>query len=270
MKATSKPEQGSPLLNIIAEVRLAIWKFALPCSKYLVLDPDYAQTPGPFHPGDYEAAASLLRVCKQVYNEILPLLYSRNTVAILEPSAEDINPFTTIPQDALQHITQAEFHLTNSLSQMGPSSQFVLTGKLPSLKRLRLNFWHGRFWLQNAMELAYRSWSDRNFIFKLELHQSVWDGEYLGDLDVDIIGENMELARDNARIYDLKLPASIETITLSASVGSNAAYEFATYQTDKYPTGSDRKINWRFNKDGNKDTATVKYLVWGQPTNIAG
>jgi len=142
---------------------------------------------------------------------------------------------------------------------MGSSGEMIVEGNLPSLKHLKLNFWHARLWLRTAMELAMRSWrlSDRGgprFVLKLELFKTVDNFGYINPLDDHIVDEELVIARNQARIYDLKLPTTLDTITLSASAGTEAAYALATYKHDT--------TRWRFNKDGDKDTKAVKYLVW--------
>ena len=219
-----------------------------------MLDSENIQVPGPIQAGDYEATASLLRVSKQVRNEAIPLLYSRNTVAVLMPWASLSSGLVTLSQLALQNITKVELRLIDGLTDMGRDGQLLLGGGVPALKHLRLNFWHARLWLRSTMELAYRAWQDGNFEVKLELYESVHDMHYAQSLDEDIIDMEVANARNTCYVYGLSLPSSLETITLSASAGSDAAYALVTYENDD--------MDWRFNKDGNKDTKGVRYLVW--------
>lgn len=254
MKSKDKSKNGSRLLNIIPEIRLNIWKLALPHHEKLILDPENIEDPGAIQKGDYAATASLLLVCKQTYNEALPLVYSRNTIAVLEPWDEITKDLEILPQIALQHIVKVELRLIDGLVDMGSSGRMILQGDLPSLKHLKLNFWHAKLWLRAAMELAYRAWCDEGFVFKLELYRSVHDMGYLNPLDDNIIEADFVAARRLAKIYNFTMPGTLKTITLSASAGTNAAYALATYKSGE--------TNWRFNKDGNKDTKAVKYLVW--------
>lgn len=252
-KSKSKSEKASRLLNLIPEIRLTIWKLALPRRQKLILDPESIEVPGAIQKGDYAAAASLLHLCKQTYDEVLPLIYSRNTVAILAPWEEDQEKgLECLPTPALQHIKKVELRLVDGLADMGESGSMILAGGLPSLKHLRLNFWHAKLWLRPAMELAYRS-QYQDFEFKLQLFESVHDMHYAGPLDEDIIKMGIDNARLMAKIYDLKMPATLKTITLSASVEAEIAYELATFQN--------KFVDYRFNKDGNKDTKVVKHLV---------
>ena len=259
MKSTSKSNDDSRLLNIIPEVRLAIWKLALPRGQKLILDPENIGVPGAMQKGDYAATASLLRVCKQIYDEVLPLVYSRNAIAVLEPWDDSIKDLAVLPRIALQHIKKVELRLIDGLVDMNTCGQTILAGDLPSLKHLRLNFWHARLWLRTAMELAYRSYraselGEPGFVLKLELYQTVHDMGYINPLDDDIIDLDFDIAKKHARVYSLTIPNTLKTIALSASAGTDAAYALATYKSIQ--------TDWRFNKDGNKDTKAVKYLVW--------
>ena len=264
----AKPKSPKPsskvclLLETIHEIRFTIWKFALPSNENLILDPEHLSVPGPVLAGDYQAAASLLLVSKQVHNEVLPLLYSRNTVTILRPWDLNAMCIDDLPQTALQSITKVELRLKNSLHNMGRSARIMLSGGLPSIKYLRLNFWHERCWLLPAMELAYRAWRDEEFVFKLELYESVHDLGHASELDDSIINKQYRHALNRASVYDLKIPQTLETITLSASVTARSPYAMAAFKSDEeYPA-------WRFNRDEKKDTALVKYLVWEGENNL--
>ena len=249
-KAMSKSNDGSRLLNLIPEIRLTIWKLALPHGQKLILDPENIEVPGAIQKGDYAATAILLRVCKQTRDEVLPLIYSRNTVAVLAPWEE--KGLESIPNLALQHIKKVELRLVDGLADMGESGSMILAGGLPSLKHLRLNFWHVKLWLRPAMELAYRS-QYQKFKFKLQLFESVHNMHYAGPLNEDIIVSEIEHARLTAKIYKVEMPATLKSITLSASIEKETAYELATFQHES--------CDFRFNKDGNKDTKAVKHLV---------
>lgn len=246
-----QPQSLSRLLSMVPEIRLLIWGLSLPRNEVLILDPENYDEPGPLQRGDYGAAYSLLQVSKQVYNETLPLLYSRNTIAAICPSDEDNDAFERIPYAALKMITKVEL-CVDGLPDMGPSHT-ILTKDMTAVTELRLNFWHAYLWLRPALELAYRSYSEGNFTFKLEMFRSVW-ARGRTTLTHEIIDTEFASAKKIARLYKLILGSHIKTITLSASVDKYDAYAFATYKHDS--------IDWRFNKDGNKDVHTVKYLVW--------
>ena len=255
-KSPKPSSKSSLLLEAIPEIRFTIWKFALPSNENLVLDPDNLSVPGPVLAGDPQTANSLLQVSKQVQDEVRPLFYSRNTVTILKPWDLNTICLDDLPQTALQAITKVELHLKNSLHNMGQSARTMLSGGLPSIKHLRLNFWHERCWLLPAMELAYRAARDIEFTFKLELYVSVHDMGHASELDDDIINKQYRHALNRASVYDLKIPQSRDTVTLSASVTAHSPYAMVAFKNDENYSG------WRFNKDGNKDTAIVKYLVW--------
>ena len=261
MECTSKSEseKGSRLLNLTPEIRINIWKFALPCGQKLILDKDNIEVPGPVQKGDYAATASLLHLCKQTYAEVLPLIYSENTVAVLAPWEENQEKgLECLPVAALQQIKKVELRLVDGLADMGESGAMILAGRLPKLEHVQLNFWHARLWLRPAMELAYRS-QYQNFEFKLQLFESVHNMHYLEPLDEDIIKMDIDNARRMAKIYDLKMPATLKNITLSASVEKETAYELATFQHEL--------VDFCFNKDGNKDTKAVKHLVCQAPAS---
>ncbi len=105
------------------------------------------------------------------------------------------------------------------------------------------------------MELAYPSWRDENVDFQLELFESVHEMHHARQLDTDIINCDLEQARLMANVYDIDIPTTLQAITQSVSVGRGTTYALATFRHDT--------VDWQFNKDGNKDSKDVKYLVWG-------
>lgn len=258
----SQPE--SRLLSIPTEVRENILQYALPHHKHAVLDPDYERWPGPIEPCDYDGTISVLCISKQIYNEALPLLYGCNTISILEPSIHNNDPLNDLPQTALKLIIKAEICLDTGLLGLG-QSQIVLTDALPALRFLKFNMWHSAWWLRTALELAYRSYNTGGFTSKLELFHSVFGDQRPRNLTHAIIDNDLIFSSRTAELYQLHVPSNIKTITLSASVAKGDAYEVATYVPaifgEKLPAKRGIK-GWRFNKDGDKDTAVVKYMVF--------
>ena len=139
---------------------------------------------------------------------------------------------------------------------------------LPSATHLKLNFYHSRKVLGCLGELAWRSWDHGNFELKVELYESIWAinaGIMINQQDVTTA---INRGSYEAEVFDIRLPEQIRTITITASVGKEAANVFAAY---KHPEcDGDRQrvgpFGWCFNKDGHKDTKTCKHLVWVNET----
>ena len=108
----------SQLMTLPLEVRLSIYKLLLPCDESLVLDPENLDTTGLPYRRHYESTASLARVSKQVYIEVIPLIYSRNVLTILGPSYFG-QLDTVLSEFALKHVKRVECGIIKSLAELG-------------------------------------------------------------------------------------------------------------------------------------------------------
>jgi len=61
-------------------------------------------------------------------------------------------------------------------------------------------------------------------------------------------------AEDYGSMYKLSFPDGLQTVTVAASVGPEAAVAFENLDSDYF--------DWFFLKDKSKDTADCKHFVW--------
>ena len=248
-------------LNIPWDIRLSIYKLCLPCNKNLVLDPHHMSSHAPRYRCYYKNTTSLLRISRQVHSEVLPLVYSINTLTIVRPiqmpKLEQV-----LSEAGLQQVRDIEVCVVSRLAELGRlfQSWHVAT---PLARSLRLSFYKSK--PDDALtclgDLAWRAWAHHQYIVKVELHES-WHSFYGKSVTDRKINDAINMASFQARVYDLRLPVQLKVITISFPVEKKAHGVFISYR-GQVPNGDGSKIDWRFNKDGNKDKKRCKYLIWG-------
>ena len=250
--SAAKSQQQSQLLSIAAEVRLTIWSFAIASNERLILDPENVILPHPLSKGDYGPSFAVLLTSKQTHREVLPLLYSWNTVAVVDPySGFDL--FDRIPQTALAHIKRIELCLQFSLEDAAVIWD-RLVNDLTSLNAIRLLFYQTPQWLRDAASIANYCWTEGNVTLKLELFES--DCEDISNLVItsDRIEDELDEANDRENLFNLCIPSEVKTITIAASVGPEAASAFENFNGGF--------CDWFFLKDRGKSSRSCQCFVW--------
>ena len=257
----------SRFLDIPAEIRLSIYKLCLPCNEKLVLDPQYIKY-APRYRCSYEATTSLLRVSIKVHSEVIPLVYSRNTTTIIEPM-RSLEFGENLSEVGLSQVRDIEVCVKRGLADLARLFR-LFPAALPLARNLRLNF--PRYKPDDVLtclgELAWRAWVHQQYLVKIELHklqEGSWVNRFPG-LNVEWftatkIVNAIVMGSDQAQVYDLRLPVQLKVITIAFSA-ERSAHEVFSNSRGQNTSGDKHQIDWRFNKDGNKDTEECKYLVW--------
>ena len=242
------------LMTLPSEIRLSILKHALPRNENLVLDTLNYTLRGPSYNYAYKSTASILRVSKQLYIEAVPLVYERNVVTFIDAR----HPHTPaldqhFSELALSNIRKLEFCVEKAFAEIGFYWSDVCD--FMSVIDVKLTFYHTKEFMGCLGELACRACFEGDFVLQLELHESKWAAKDGFVVTAAAIKYALNTGSLHTAIYSMATPQSLETITISASVGKDACQAFLYY------VDSDG-IDWRFNKDGDKDTPKCKYLVW--------
>jgi len=243
-------------LELPTELRLRIYRYIIPKARRVILDPD-CNTPLLF--GKVEAGLSdvitLLTLCRKTYLEAGPLVFRENTVTINNPMGpthgDVLGKRGTL---ACQNIVKMDIKLYEGLADLARMWQTLI--QLPSLVSLKLILYHSRRkWLATLCDIASARADKTHYTWdlQLELFTSIWAEALLTDAYRRMIQTAFVNARDKSVMYPLQLPNNFKKLIVSASVGANAAYAFATY---KDTTG------FRFNSDGSSDTNVMKRLEW--------
>lgn len=266
---TPQSQPQSRLLQIALEVRQKIWEYALPSDERLVLDPEsITNSPFSHHPshpvqiGNYGAAFNLALVSRQVFSEVTPILYSRNIVSIIDPlEFSDFHP-NHMSREALNNIRRLEVCLVEGALKELNEIWLALDDCLPAVRDLRLTCYRSPW--------AYRLIGHLGNLFadgflggaavKIELYESqnlhfLADHQWIGRGFKD--GQAM-----TATYYRLDVPAQLDTITAAISCNSLDHINLRTFINSAHAQRLGMDPKFRFVKDGNKDTATVKYLEW--------
>ncbi len=253
-QSSSKPKHQpqSHLLSIAAEVRLTIWKLSTPSDERVVLDAWNLTQRHPFGRGEYGSASSLLHVCKQAHAEVFPLLYSRNSITIVNPDLE-FDILESISKAALQCITTVEICLKRRLRE-ACDIWADLKFDLPSLKHLKLNFYRSKNWLRDLARIAIYCEGAQNVLLRLQLFKSSWATRSKFTTDSNTIDNNLTDAKNHGHLYPIALPDGVKRMTVAVSAGAEAADAFENFG-DKYS-------GWLFLKDMSKDTSSCKNFVW--------
>ena len=211
----SQSQSQSQLLTIAAEVRLTIWKFAVPSGDRLLVDPDNVRLDHDFHCCDYSSAFSLLRTSRQVLAEVLPTLYSQNTICIACPSIE-FDSFYRLPKLAIQNISSVEL-CVDSLQEAAVLWR-ELTWKLSSLKHIKLSFIHTDDWVRDTAIIARHCFLVEDVYLRLELSESTWAKHNASPMSKDLIDDQFIEADDHLSLYWLTIPDGVKAITVAAEV----------------------------------------------------
>ena len=254
--------EASPTLHLLSlplEVRRLIFELTLPRNANLVIDPLYRNTTLTKYVHSYESTASLVRVSKQTYAEVIPLIYSRNTLTVTSPynwPSTSVN----LSSGVLSNVRKIEVSISQTLAELG--GLWSEMHKLPYLREIKLSCRRSPMWTSFGGELAWRSWNTGAFQLKLELHQDYLTHYHGFNVSHGIIGRMLRFGGMHASFYSVSIPENIEIITVSASTDLASVGAFVTYSDD-------HETDWRFRRDGGKDTATCKHLVWGKDPNAA-
>ena len=244
-----------------------ICKFILPCNQRLILDPDNITHPSCFEREEYGETLALLQTCRQIRNEVLPALYFRNTITIINAAAmsEVPDPLeTSVGSRAYNEIKSLEFGMSKGLEELGHLWSDTLC--LPKLEQLKLVFYHGDAlaWMKQMTELTVAMTYETQSIeelassegleLRVELFESVAVPRYGAPTYTTKINEYKSRAKTRSHAYRFVLPRKLKAIIISASVSPQAAFAFATY----------RHHGWRFNSPPapSTDTHHRKTLVW--------
>lgn len=265
-----KDQSGSPLFLPSAELRQNIWRFALPSNQHLIIDPesmDFLHTlHHPVQFGDYGAAWSLITVCQKVHYEVIVLLYSRNVVTVVRPFITESANLENASALALHNIRRFEACVRDRLVELNKYWP-AIRDRLPALQDLKLTCYHSGMAEDVIGHLAVLLCSgsnDGSWDLKLELHRSLWSNRYF-PFDRNTIASGFYMGEAEVITSTTVIPKQLQTITVAISADDGAATQFETFVSDYGGP------EWRFRKDGNKDTASVKYLQWQyRPVNANG
>ena len=246
-QANHQPQ--SLLLSTTAEIRLTVWSFAIPSGERLVLDSKDVERWNPFERTDYATALFVMLTCKQASAEVLPILYSRNTVAIGVPEIHS-NVLDGLPKVALRNISSLELGLRRSLKEVC-SLWGTLMRELDSLKHLKLNLQDTEKWLRDAIRVAIYCMKMEDVCLKLELSLILWSGTR-PFLNSKSIQYQFVEAEYHSNLYKLTFPDTVRNVTVVAEVVPRAA---AALEDFAY-------FDWFFLRDKSKDTHDCKTFVW--------
>ena len=195
----------------------------------------------------------MLLACKHVYNETLPLLYSQNTVAVVDPylnflCIRDLRPAIQ------QMITSVDLNVPSTLSTIA-GMLGTLCDECPNLTNLTLTFYLFKGWLTEAAKFIYHAWVMEDVTVKLDLHASECADENGKLTKRDMIAHEIHEAMDFGRLFRLQMADHLKTITVAASVMRGQAAEFAAF--------SDALIDWQFKGDDTKkNDLKCQHFVW--------
>lgn len=249
--AKQQPQPQSQLLIIAAEVRLTIWKFAVPSGDRLLVDPQNVTQGHRFRGCDYGSAFSLLRTSRQVLAEVLPTLYSQNTVSIACPPLE-FNLFDRLPKLAIQNITSVELGV-DSLEEAAVLWR-ELMWELSSLKHIKLSFIRTDDWVRDAARIARHCFLVEDIYLRLELSESTWAKHNASPMSKDLIDDQLMEADDYLSLYRLTFPDGVKAITVAAEVNPEVVAVLNNFKSDY--------SDWFFLRDASNDTTSCKSFVW--------
>lgn len=128
------------VMDLPGELRLRIWRMVLGVGGRISLDPKAIRSPGAFlgTKSTNDDIKPLLLVSKDVYNEVVPILYSTNTFCLIEPSAKD-DSLSFVGDLALSSIRKLEVKVKYGLVDLGAIWD-DLTQRCVKLKELKLVF----------------------------------------------------------------------------------------------------------------------------------
>jgi hypothetical protein len=206
--------------------------------------------------------------------EMIPLLYSRNTITLVRPTEiahYALGITSLIGEIAVSNIRSLEFGMSNGVEELGYLWEEI--SAIPHLSKLRLVFYHnnGMKWIRQLGELAsamvYNTPTmgklarPAEFVLQAELYQSIAIGQHSAATYTQKLERYMGKAKAKGRVYSLTLPRHLQMVTITGSVSQHAAFAFATY----------RHEGWRFNapKGPSKDNNIKKCLVWERETQGA-
>lgn len=207
-------------LDMPSEIRLSVFKLCLPCNENLVLDPQYTSEYAPRYRCSYEATTSLLHVSRQVHSEVLPLIYSGNTLTIIQP-IKTRKFEQKLSEVGLQQVRDIEVCVERRLAELGRLFQ-SWRAAIPLARSSRLNFYHSEpdDVLTCLGELAWRAWTYDQYLVKVELHESSWadsvrdlnPGKRVTDRKINYA---INMGSFQAEVYDLRLPVQLKMITIA-------------------------------------------------------
>ena len=153
--------------------------------------------------------------------------------------------------------------VVDTLNEVGLVWDTLITS-LRSVAQLILNFEYCAELLRPLGELMWRAKADQAFTLKLELCEAPWRSESSDPITGAGITQGLCWGTVQSKMYDLKTAPSLTTIIVKASIAKASMHIFSDYRHDpEWPK------EWRFVEDGNKDSATKKYLIWKDMTAVA-
>ena len=244
-----------------------ICKFILPHNQRLILDPENITHPSCFAHEDYGETLALLQTCRQIRNEVIPLLYSRNAVTVIKARDKAVTPDpleTTVGTKAYHLVKSLDLGMSEGLEELGYLWQDVLA--MDQLEKLKFVYYHGNPWawvnvaaeMMVVMSYETKPLEDldqpEHLELRVEMFESVDVPAYPAANYTTKLDKYIQKANVRTQVYSFGLPARLKSITISASVSPQAAFAFATYRRD----------GWRFNSPAgpSTDTRLRKTLVW--------
>lgn len=231
-------KNGQPfrLMDLPGEVKMGVYRQALPRYKRVALDRENVRVPSPFvgtncdDPCDSACNAdeyvNLLLTSRGVYREAMPLLYGGNTFCLIKPQASE-HALSIVGRAALGHIQSLEIQVKSGLVDLGTIWDDLML--CTNLQYLKLVFYHDEAkWMATLSDLALLP--QPKPALHLELYTSVWANATKPASAVRAEMDNafVAAARRAKVIRYTSIPA-VKRITIAASVSAITGFALVSW-----------------------------------------